>query len=60
MTSAIRGAGLSPREFTVITMAMMQTAMAARVAQMRRNDNQDSLIREMKANPDNVKFWESE
>ena len=59
MTSAIRDAGLSPREFTMITMAMMQTAMAASVAQMRPNDNQDSLIREMKANPDNVKFWKA-
>lgn len=59
MNSAIREAGLSPREFTMITMAMMQTAMAASVAQMRPNDNQDSLMREMKANPDNVKFWKA-
>lgn len=59
MTSAVREAGLSPREFTMITMAMMQTAMAASVAKMRPKDNQDSLIREMKANPDNVKFWQS-
>ncbi|MDP9177772.1 MAG: hypothetical protein M3O61_08835 [Gemmatimonadota bacterium] len=57
MNSAIREAGLSAREFTMITMAMMQTAMAVGVAKMRPNDNQDSLIREMKANPDNVKFW---
>ncbi len=59
MVGAIRQAGLSPREFTMITMAMMQTAMAAGVAQMRPNDNQDSLIREMKANPENVKFWKA-
>lgn len=59
MSSAVREAGLSPREFTMITVAMMQTAMAASVAKMRPKDNQDSLIREMKANPDNVKFWQS-
>jgi len=56
MVAAVREAGLSPREFTMITMAMMQTAMAAGVAKMRPNDNQDSLIRAMKANPANVKF----
>lgn len=55
--SAIRDAGLSPREFTMLTMSMMQTGMAAGVAKMRPNDNQDSLIREMKANPDNVRFY---
>jgi cell fate (sporulation/competence/biofilm development) regulator YmcA (YheA/YmcA/DUF963 family) len=59
MNSAVREAGLSAREFTMITMAMMQTAMAVSVAKMRPNDNQDSLIREMKANPDNVKFWQA-
>ena len=41
----------------MITISMMQTAMAAGVAKMRPNDNQDSLIREMKANPDNIKFY---
>ena len=59
MNSAVREAGLSAREFTMITMAMMQTAMAYSVAKMRPKDNQDSLIREMKANPDNVKFWQA-
>ena len=57
MVDAIKDAGLSPREFTMITISMMQTAMAAGVAKMRPNDNQDSLIREMKANPDNIKFY---
>ena len=57
MVDAIKDAGLSPREFMMITMSMMQTAMAASVAKMRPNDNQDSLIREMKANPDNIKFY---
>jgi len=57
MVSAIRDAGLSPREFTMITISMMQTGMAAAVLKMRPTDNQDSLIREMKANPDNIKFY---
>ena len=57
MNDAIRSAGLSAREFALITMSMMQSAMAASVLKMRPNDNQDSLIREMKANPDNIKFY---
>ena len=55
--AAIRDVGLSPREFAVLTMSIMQSAMAAGVAKMRPNDNQDSLIREMKASPANVKFF---
>jgi len=57
MVQAIREAGLSPREFTMITISFMQTGMAAAVAKMRPNDNQDSLIRSMQANPDNIKFY---
>ena len=57
MVAAIRDAGLSAREFAVLTMSIMQTAMAASVVKMRPTDNQDSLIREMKANPANVKFF---
>jgi hypothetical protein len=57
MNDAIRSAGLSAREFALITVSMMQTAMASSVLKMRPNDNQDSLIREMKANPDNIKFY---
>lgn len=56
MAAAVREAGLSSREFATITMAMLQSAMVASVLQMRPNDNQDSLVREMKANMDNVKF----
>ncbi len=56
MTAAVREAGLSPREFALVGMAFMQTAMAAGVVKMRPNDNQDSLIRAMKASPENVKF----
>ena len=57
MRDAVREAGLSTREFALITYSMMQSAMAASVLQMRPKDNQDSLVREMKANPDNVKFY---
>jgi hypothetical protein len=57
MVAAIKDAGLSPREFTLITISMMQSGMAAAVAKMRPRDNQDSLIRAMKANPENVKFY---
>ncbi len=58
MVSAIRDAGLSPREYAVLTVSIMQSAMAAGVAKMQPNANQDSLIREMKANPDNVRFFQ--
>jgi hypothetical protein len=57
VAAAIREAGLSPREFMMITMSFLQTGMAAAVAKMQPNANQDSLIRSMKANPDNVKFY---
>ena len=57
MAGAIKDAGLSPREFAMVTISMMQTGMAAAVLKMRPTDNQDSLIREMKANPDNIKFY---
>lgn len=56
MGAAVREAGLSPREFATITVAMIQSAMAAGVLQMRPKDNQDSLVREMKASMDNVRF----
>jgi hypothetical protein len=57
MVAAINEAGLSTREWVMVTMSMMQTGMAAAVLKMRPNDNQDSLMREMKVNPDNVKFY---
>lgn len=53
---ALRDAGLTGREFAVLSASMMQSAMAAGVLQMRPNDNQDSLAREMKANMDNIRF----
>ncbi|HEX6573408.1 MAG TPA: hypothetical protein VF042_00435 [Gemmatimonadaceae bacterium] len=57
LVDAIKSAGLSPREFMMVTLSMMQTGMAASVAKMRPNDNQDSLIRAMQANPDNIKWY---
>ena len=57
LRDAIREAGLSSREYVLITMSMMQTGMAESVLKMRPKDNQDSLIREMKANADNIKFY---
>ena len=56
LSASVREAGLSAREFSTITMAMLQAAMASSVLQMRPNDNQDSLAREMKANPANIRF----
>lgn len=52
----LRDAGMSAQEFATFTMAMVQAGMAASVLQMRPNDNQDSLAREMKANVDNIRF----
>jgi hypothetical protein len=57
MADAIRSAGMSTREWVMVTFSMMQTGMAAAVLKMRPNDNQDSLMREMKVNPENVKFF---
>ena len=59
LNQAVRDAGLSPREYALVMMSFVQTGMAAAVAQMRPNDNQDSLIRAMKANPENVKFYKA-
>ncbi len=55
-SAAIREAGLEPREYVTLTMSMLQSAMAASVLKMRPNDDQDSLVREMKASMDNVRF----
>jgi hypothetical protein len=56
LNGAIRDAGLSAREYTLLTVSMMQSAMAAGVLKMRPKENQDSLVKEMKANPENVRF----
>lgn len=56
MSRAVRDAGLTASEFTLITMSVIQSGMAAAVLEMRPNDDQDSLVREMKANMENVRF----
>jgi hypothetical protein len=56
MTAGVRDAGLSAREYIMITMALMQSSMAAGIQKMRPTDDPDSLARAMKANPANVKF----
>ena len=53
---ALAEAGIEPREYATATMAMVSAAMAASVLQMRPDDNQDSLVREMNANMDNIRF----
>jgi hypothetical protein len=54
---AIRRAGLSTKEFAVISMAYIQAAMAQAILQMRPDiKNTDSIAGEMKANPANLKF----
>lgn len=53
---ATRKAGSSPREYVLTSLSYFTSAMAMSVLQMQPNANQDSLMREMKVNPDNVKF----
>jgi hypothetical protein len=53
---ATRKAGSSPREYVLTSLSYFTAAMAASVLQMQPNANQDSLMREMKVNPDNIKF----
>lgn len=56
INSAIRDAGLSAREYTMVTISLMTSAMAGSILQMRPDDNQDSLAREMNANMENIRF----
>jgi hypothetical protein len=58
MNSAIHDAGLSARDYALLTMAMVQSTMAAGVLKMRPKDNQDSLVHAMKANMENVRFMQ--
>jgi hypothetical protein len=54
---AIRRAGLSAREYAVMSMAYLQAGMASAILDMRPDvKNADSIAREMKANPANVRF----
>ena len=56
LNAALRDAGLTAREYATLTMAMVQSGMAASVLKMRPKDNQDSLVREMKASMANITF----
>ena len=56
MRKAIEKAGLSTKEFAVIMMATLQAGMAQGIIAMRPKDDADSLAREMKTNPANVRF----
>lgn len=53
---AIQQAGLTAREFAVLTMSIMQTGMASAILATQPNASADSLMREMKVNPDNLRF----
>jgi hypothetical protein len=53
---AARKAGSSPREYVMTSLSYFTSAMAMSVLQMQPNANQDSIMREMKVNPDNIKF----
>ncbi len=54
--SAVRDAGLTPREYGVIAMSMLQAAMAQAFSAMQPNADPDSLARAAGANPANVAF----
>lgn len=56
MRKALADAGLSAREYSMLTMAIIQSGMAAAVLEMRPEADADSLIRAMQANPENVRF----
>lgn len=56
VTAAARKAGISTREYVMVSVALFQSMMAASIAEMQPNANQDSIIRSMDANPKNVQF----
>jgi len=53
---AVTDAGLSPREFTMISYAYMQAAAAQSVRQMPAGRARDSIMQSLKVHPDNVTF----
>lgn len=53
---AVKDAGLSPREFTMISYAYMQAAAAQSVQQMPAGKTRDSVMQSLKVHPDNVTF----
>lgn len=55
MSAAIRAAGLSPREYAVISLAYLQAAMAGSIAEQQKLDDQ-AAAKQMQANADNIRF----
>lgn len=58
MKEALDDAGMSAREYATAALAIMQAGMAAAVIEMRPNDDADSLVREMNASMENVRFMQ--
>ncbi len=56
---AVKDAGLSPREFTMISFAYMQAATAQSVGRMPPGRTRDSVMQSLKVHPDNVTFIQS-
>lgn len=56
LNEAIREAGLTAREFSLVLWSMLQSGMAAAVMQAQPNVDQDSLAAAMQVNMDNVRF----
>ena len=53
---AVKRAGLTAREYALITATYMQASMAQSVLQSRPNENQDSLLKMMRVHPANMAF----
>lgn len=53
---AIKDAGLSPREYMMITHAYMQAAAAQSVQQLPPGKQRDSIMQSLRVHPDNVTF----
>ena len=53
---ALKDAGLSPREYTMVTHAYMAAAAAQSVRQMPAGKQRDSMMQSLKVHPDNVTF----
>lgn len=56
VVAAIRRAGLSVREYVVMTFSLMMAGMANEVVKMQPNSNIDSLAREMEISAENLRF----
>lgn len=56
LNNAIRQAGLTAREFSLILWSMLQSSMASQVMASQPNADEDSLANAMQVNMDNVRF----